>query len=144
MTDDDILIDVKALLDDNWTSANTSTRTPTVFNIAEVKRVSFGSIDGIFLWELIRVPEDNASGGVSKKTETIVMIDIRTAFTRAHFVLMRKEVRRILNAAQIDVFSDTIYDISDIIEDTDLSSKMVNLWRAQIKFRLEQFNLTVP
>lgn len=141
---DDLLIDVKALLVSNWESDNTGTRTPTITDINEVKRVSLGASDFIFIWELIRIPEDNASGGVSKKTITTVIIDIRTALSRAQFVLMRKEVRRILNGAQVDVFNDGVYDISDITEDTDMSNTMVNFWRAQLKFRLEQLNLSVP
>ena len=140
---DDILIDVKALLVDNWNSANTGSRTPTVTDINEVKRVSLSAGDFVFIWELIRNPEDNASGGASKKTVTTIIIDVRTAFTRAQFVLMRKEVRRILNSAQIDVFNDGVYDISDITEDQDMSNTMVNFWRAQVKFRLEQLNLSI-
>ena len=140
---DDILIDVKELFDDNWNQNNTNGRVPTVSDISEVKRVSLNSGDFIFIWELIRNPEDNASGGSSKKTVTIITIDIRTAKSRTQFVAIRKEVRRILNAAQIDVFGDGVYDISDITEDTDMSHSMVNLWRAQLKFRLEQLNLSV-
>ena len=56
---------------------------------------------------------------------------------------MRKEVRRILNNAQINVFGDWSYDISDITEEVDMSNKMVGLWRAQLKWRLEQFNVIV-
>ncbi len=144
MTSDDILVDVKALIDDNWNNANTNSRTPTVADINEVKRVKLGFQDWIFIWELLRTPEDNAAGGASKKTITTVMIDIRTQKSRAQVVAMRKEVRRILNGAQVDVFNDTIYDISDVTEDTDMSNTMTNFWRIQIKFRLEQLNLSVP
>ena len=140
---DDILISVKTLLDNSWVSANTNGRTPTVSDISEVKRVSLNAGDFIFIWELIYTPEDNATGGESKKTQTFIMLDIRTAKSRAQFVKMRKELRRVLNNAQIDVFSDLAYDISDIMEDTDMSSKMVGLWRSQTKWRLEQFNLAV-
>ncbi len=140
---DDLLIDVANLITTNWVKASTDNRTPTISDIAEVKRVDLRTGDFIFIWELIRIPEDNASGGSSKETRTNIILDIRTALSRAQFVLMRKELRRILNNAQIDVFSDSEYDISDIMEDTDLSSKMVNLWRAQLKWRLEQFNVSV-
>ena len=140
----DILAQVDTLLTDSWNSSNTNSRTPTVIDIAELKRVRLGPKDFIFIWELLRVPEDNAAGGASKKTITTIVIDIRTAFSRAHFVLMREEVRRILNTNQIDPFSDSVYDISDITEDEDMSHLMVNIWRAQIKFRVEQLNLTVP
>ncbi len=139
---DDILVDVKALLD-TWNAANTNSRAPTVEDISEVKRVSLGAVDHIFIWELLRVPSDNASGAASKKTTTTIVIDIRTSFSRAHFVAMRKEVRRILNGAQVDVFSDGVYDISDIVEDEDKSHSMVKFWRADIKWRLEQFNVAI-
>lgn len=140
---DDILIDVKSLIDGAWISSNTADKTPTIIDISEVKRVDLRTGDFIFIWELIRLPEDNASGGASKQTKTTIILDIRTALSRAQFVLMRKELRRVLNNAQIDVFSDLEYDISDITEDTDMSHLMVGLWRAQIKWRLEQFNLAV-
>ena len=140
---DDILISTKALLENSWNNSNTNSRTPVVTDITEVKRVSLGAADHIFLWELIRTPSDNASGGSSKKTITTIIIDIRTSFSRAQFVAMRKEVRRILNNAQIDVFADGVYDISDITKDEDLSHLMTNLWRAQINWRLEQFNVAV-
>lgn len=140
---DDILEDVASLISSNWDPSETGDRTPTVIDIAEVKRVDLRTGDYIFIWELIRLPEDNASGGTSKQTKTTIMLDIRTAKSRAQFVLMRKELRSVLNNAQIDVFSDLEYDISDITEDTDMSHLMVNLWRAQLKWRLEQFNLVV-
>ncbi len=140
---DDILVDVKALLVDNWNAANTNSRTPTVNDISEVKRVDLGAADHIFIWELIYVPSDNASGGASKKTITTMIIDIRTAISRVQFVAMRKEVRRILNNAQVDVFADGVYDISDITMDEDKSHSMVKFWRANIKWRLDQLNLSV-
>ncbi len=140
---DDILVDVKNLISTGWVEANTNSRTPVVTDITEIKRVSLGSADHLFIWELIRTPQDNASGGSSKKTMTQIIVDIRTSFSRAQFVAIRKEVRRILNNAQIDVFSDQVYDISDIIQDEDMSHLMTNMWRAQIKWRLEQLNLAV-
>ena len=140
---EDILISVKTLIDNSCNSSNLNGRTPTISDISEVKRVSLNAGDFIFIWELIYTPEDNATGGESKKTQTFIMLDIRTAKSRAQFVKMRKELRRVLNNAQIDVFSDLAYDISDIMEDTDMSSKMVGLWRSQTKWRLEQFNLAV-
>ncbi len=140
---DDVLVDVKNLVLNSWNPSNTGGRTPTVKDIAEVKRTNLRTGDFIFIWELIYLPEDNASGGESKQTITNIMLDIRTAESRAQFVSMRKELRRVLNNAQIDVFSDLEYDISDIMEDTDMSSKMVGLWRSQMKWRLEQFNLLV-
>ncbi len=144
MTDNDILIDVKALLDDNWIDSNTASKTPTVLDITSVKKFKLNFADGIFLSELIRVPEDNAAGGLSKRTATTVIIEFRSALSRVQFVLIRKEIRRILNANQIDPFSDSVYDVTDITEDTDMSSNLTNFWRGKIKFRLEQFNLIVP
>ena len=51
MMADDILIDVKSLIDDNWNNANTASRTPTVIDIAEVKRSDISTGDFIFIWE---------------------------------------------------------------------------------------------
>lgn len=142
----DVLASVKTLLDNSWNDSNTASRTPTVTPIFDLKRVDFrmqGSQDHIFLYELSRVPSDNASGALSKQTVSVVAVDIRTMLTRIQLDLIRVEVERILNANQIDPFSDGVYDISDITDDQDFSDKAVKLFRVQIKWRLEQLNVVL-
>jgi len=142
----DVLLSVKTLLDNNWTSGNTASRTPTVQSIFDVKRVDFrisGSKDHIFLWEITRVPEDNAAGAASKKVTWVIAIDIRTMLSRAQADLVRVEVRRILNANQIDPFGDATFDISDITDDQDLSDRLVGIWRFQVKWEIKQLNLAI-
>ncbi len=140
---DDILVDVDSLVTTNWVPANTSSRTPTVINIGEVKRINQCATDFVLIWELDYNPEDNAAGGAQKRTKTTIMLDVRTGVSRAHAVDMRLELRRILNAAQVDVFSDGAYDISDIIEERDKSDKMVKLFQFTFKWQLEQFTLAI-
>lgn len=140
---DDILLDVKDLIDDGWTPGNTNDRTPRVSNLFDNKRLDIFVKDQILIWELISLPEDNASGGLSKSTETTIVLDIRTGKSRAQVVSIYKELERILNDAQINVFGDGVYDISDIIEKTDKSDKSVGLFRIEVKWRLEQFNVVL-
>ena len=142
----DILNSVKSVLDDNWVSGNTGNRTPTVSPIFDNKRLDFrisGSKDHILLYEITRVPEDNASGASTKRITWVIAVDIRTMLSRVQADLMRVEVRRILNSKQIDPFGDQTFDISDITDDQDLSDKSINLWRFQIKWELKQLNTAI-
>ncbi len=142
----DVLLSVKTLLDDSWNDSNTASRTPVVSSIFDNKRVDFrmkGSQDHIFLYELSRVPSDNASGALSKQTVSVIAIDVRTMLSRVQLDLVRVEVRRILNANQIDPFSDGVFDISDITDDQDFSDQLRLYFRVQIKWRLEQLNVVL-
>lgn len=142
----DVLLSIKNLLDGAWISANTANRTPTVQSIFDVKRLDFrisASEDHILLYEITRVPEDNAAGATSKRITWVIAIDVRTMLTRVQADLMRVEVRRILNANQIDPFSDNTFDITDITDDQDLSDKSVGYWRIQIKWELKQLNQAI-
>lgn len=140
----DVLLSVKTLLDNSWNDSNTANRTPTVSSIFGNKRIDFrmrGQQDHILLYELSRVPSDNASGAISKKTVSVVAVDIRTMLSRVQLDLIRVEARRILNANQINPFSDGVFDISDITDDQDFSDLTRLYFRVQIKWRLEQLNV---
>ena len=142
----DILTSVKSVLDDNWQPASTGNRTPTVSPIFDNKRLDFrisGSKDHILLYEITRVPEDNAAGVSTKRITWVIAVDIRTMLTRVQADLIRVEVRRILNSKQLDPFGDQTFDISDITDDQDLSDKSVGIWRFQIKWELKQLNVTL-
>ncbi len=140
-----LLSDVKTLLEDNWNDANTNNRTPQISNIFDVKRVDLGANlkDFIFLRELTRMQEDNGSGALNKRITTIVVIDIRTMYSYDHLILMRNEVERILNNAQIDPFGNQEYEISDITDEKDLSDKFVKLYRYEINIKFQQLNVSV-
>ena len=142
----DVLNQVKTLLDNSWTAGNTASRTPNIQPVFDVKRLDFrisGSKDHILLYELTRIPEDNASGAATKQVTWVVNVDIRTMLSRAQADLIRVEVRRILNANQVDPFGDQTFDISDITEDLDLSDRTILLWRFQIKWELKQLNVSI-
>jgi len=142
----DVLLSVKTLLDAAWNDTNTASRTPVVSSIFDKKRIDFrmtGSQDHILLYELSRVPSDNASGAISKKTISVVAVDIRTMLTRVQLDLLRVEAERILNDNQIDPFSDGVYDISDITDDQDFSDLTRLYFRVQLKWRLEQLNVII-
>ena len=139
----DVLTSVKTLLDANWNSSNTGGRTPAVQNIYDVKRVDVGGKDSILLIEQNELPSDNASGGTSKQKTSIVKLDIRTVENRDQAVLMKEEVERILDNAQIDVFGDQVYDLSDITNIKDLSDRTSGLFRFVVDWTLQQLNVAV-
>jgi hypothetical protein len=140
----DLLSDVKTLFDNNWLSANTGSRTPTINSIFENKRVDFsmgGNKDFIFLYEGNEVDEDAGAGGGAKHKSNPVFIDIRTMHSRNQVLLMRNEVERIIIANEKNPFSgNPFFDIADITNFTDLSDKSINLWRFLLTLKLERFN----
>lgn len=141
-----LLSDLQDLLTNNWNSANTNNRTPIITNRFEIKRIDFnlqGSKDYVLLRELTRVIEDNGSGANSKQITTIAVIDIRTTHSYNQMVLLREEVERILNNAQIDPFGNQEYEISDITDGKDLSDGLVKLFRYEINVKFQQLNVAV-
>ena len=140
---DDVLADTITLLTADWNNANTNSRTPVFEEAFDIKRFDTFLSDYVIIWELENFPQDNASGALSKKTETIIMLEVRTSKSRAQAVAVRKELMRILNAVQIDVFSDGAYDISDVTENRDFSDKLINMWHFKIKWKLQQLNVTL-
>jgi hypothetical protein len=140
----DLLADVKTLLDNNWVSASTGSRTPTINSVFENKRVDFsmgGSKDFIFLYEGNEVDNDAGAGGGAKHKVNPVFIDIRTMFSRNQVLLMRNEIERIIIANEKNPFaSNPFFDIADITSFQDLSDKSINLWRFLLTLKLERFN----
>lgn len=139
----DILSDLKTLLDNDWTAGNTGGRTPTVTKIYEVKRADFemaGSKDHIFIYSNTSELKDNAAGGGSKEIIRNVTVDVRTMLTRDQVLLLVTEVERIIQANEVDPFSDGAYDIADVTDENDLSDKFVKLFRIVLKLKFEDFN----
>lgn len=140
----DVLSAVKTLLDDEWDSSNTGSRTPSVQNVFDVKRIDFamnGSTDHILIYQDPTTQSDAGSGGGAKRVLDVVKIDIRTMLTRAHAVLIKEEVDRIILANETNPFSSSpFYEVADITEITDLSDKNVKLFRFVMKLELQNFN----
>lgn len=139
----DILSDLKTLLDDNWTAANTGNRTPTVTIIYNIKKEDFelsGNKDHIFIYSNTSELKDNASGGGSKERIRNITADVRTMFTRDQVILLVNEVERIIQANEVDPFSDGAYDIANVTDEDDKSDKFVKLFIVILKLKFEDFN----
>lgn len=139
----DILSDLKTLLDASWTAGNTGNRTPIVTIIYNLKRADFeisGSKDHIFIYSNTSDLKDNAAGGGSKERTRNITADVRTMFTRDQVILLVNEVERIIQANEVDPFSDGAYDIADVTDENDLSDKFVKLFRIVLKLKFEDFN----
>lgn len=146
MAQTDLLDSVKDLLTTNWNISNTASRTPSISNIFENKRIDFvmgGSTDHILLYEDSQDAVDGASGGGIKHKVNIITIDVRTMHNRAQGILIRNEIERIIVANEVNPFSsDPFYDIADVTSLQDLSDKSVKLYRFVLKLKLERFTQT--
>ncbi len=137
---DNIIAKSVTLLSDNWTPGNTGSVTPLIANIGEVKRASG---DSVFLYEISEVPEDNASGALTKKKDKVIAVDVRTFTSFAQAVLMKEEVESIFNNNQKDPFGDQTYDIQDITDIQSLSDRTRGLFRYKILVKFQQFNIAI-
>lgn len=139
MTDNIIDLTV-SLLSDNWINANTGDVKPNIKNIGEVKRASG---DSVLLYEISEVPQDNASGALSKMKTKVIALDVRTFKTFSQAILIKEEIERILNNNQVDPFGDQTYDIQDITDIKPMSDRTRGLYRYQINVKFEQFNIVI-
>lgn len=125
----DPLLTIVSLLTDNWNSANTNSRTPTVDEIFDRPNV----IDLRDTADFVLVYEQRTKiipfiGKSDRGIQQPVSIDIRTTFSRSHAVKMLGEVDRILNTKIVE--PDANYDI--LIPDDgwiDLSDKWKKMFR---------------
>lgn len=140
MPTDNLVSLIVTLLGNNWTNANTGNVTPAIKNISDVKR-SGG--DSVFVYSISETVEDNASGASAKKKIKTIAIDCRSYTNYAQGILIKEEVERILNANQVDPFSDQVYDISDIEDVDDMSENTRGLFRFKILIQFEQFNISI-
>ena len=139
-----MVADLKTLLDAGWTSANTNSRTPTISNINDVKRIDIGAADIILLKYLTAVSSDNASGGLIKEETTVIKVDIRTSFSRDQMAKIKNEVKRIINANRTNPFSGSPFvDVVDPTTEEDLSHTLVKCWRYTINIEFQQFTKAI-
>ena len=140
MPTDNLISSTVTLLSDNWTSANTGSVTPAIKNISDVKRIGG---DSLMVYNISEAVSDNASGASSKKKTKVVAIDCRSFKSYDQALLIKEEVERILNANQIDPFSDQVYDISDVTSIDDISERTRGLFRFKVLATFEQFNISI-
>jgi len=140
MATDNLISSVVTLLTDNWVAANTGSSTPAFKNITDVKRIGG---DSVLIYMISHTSEDNASGALKKKKVKTVALDCRSFKNYAQALLIAEEVERILDANQIDPFSDAVYDISDVEDIDDKSENTRGLFRFNILAKFQQFNKAI-
>ena len=140
MATDNIISAVITLLSGAWTNANTGSVTPAFKNISDVKRTGG---DSVLIYNIAHTSEDNASGAVTKRKVKTIAMDCRTFTSYAQGLLIAEEVERILDANQVDPFSDAVYDISDVEDIDPISDKTRGLFRFKVSAKFQQFNKAI-
>ena len=140
MATDDLIGSVITLLGDSWTSANTGNVTPAIKNVSDVKRIGG---DNVLIYNIAHTSSDNASGAQTKKKVKTIAMDCRSFTSYAQALLIAEEVERILDANQVDPFSDQVYDISDVEDIDPISDKTRGLFRFKVLAKFQQFNKAI-
>ena len=137
----DVIETAKTLLSDNWIVGNTDSLLPAIGAVYEYSTYNLVDRDLVVIYEIKRLPQKNATGSSTKKREDRVAIDIRSASTRAHAILVLAEVERILDA---NITSPgTGYDILDPDKGIqDLSDKSRKIFRFVVDVTFKATNVT--
>jgi len=137
----DPLASIKTILENDWTSGNTDSLTPTVDFVVNHKLVNLANGDFILLYESGEQHTSFGLGGVDWTKAQTVSIDIRTTYktaaitaVRAHAVKLRNEVERILKA---NITGDANYQQILPLRTQDLSDKNQGLGRFVIDCELK-------
>lgn len=140
----DILDLSRQLIENNWDSDNVNQIIPIINLTSQVKRISRESI---LLYEINDQPEDNASGAATKRETWTIGIKLYAFRDRDTYTKMRTELRRIFDSKQLNVFltedSTNPVQISDVIEDRDLTENTTNFWQAKIMIRFNTESITI-
>ncbi len=140
MVTDNLISSTITLLSNSWTSANTGSVTPAIKNISDVKRTGG---DSVLIYNIGHTSEDNASGAQAKKKVKTIAFDCRSFKSYAQALLIAEEVERILDANQVDPFSDQVYDISDVEDIDPISDRTRGLFRFKVRAKFQQFNKAI-
>lgn len=125
----------------SWNSGNTDALTPTIGPIFNYKRIDVRAGDFVLGYSVSHEEMPKSVGYSHIDYIDVVSIDIRTAVSRAHLIKMRDEVRRVVYAKRKSLNGYKDIRIQRI---TDLSDKMIKLFRMTIDVRLWKVITTVP
>ena len=130
---DDIVATIDTLLTDNRTASNTANVTPVIDPVYDKKRIDLRTTaveggDQILIYSFQRINSPNAIGATTKKFSDFATIDIRSRVSRAHSILLRDEVERILDTNIVNPSADYC-EIKGNIISKELSNKSVKLYR---------------
>ena len=128
----DILDSMTTLISSNWNSANTNGVTPVIGNVFDYKRVDLSKSpqnrgDYILVYATNYLQRPSGINKLSKNTNDLIAVDIRSAVKRSHAEKLKTEVLRILDANFKDPFSGH-YEL-ETTDIKDLSDKTTLIWR---------------
>lgn len=129
---------IKSILEDNWDDSNTSSKTPTVKLITEVRTLDFNTNPYyILVYRPMRRQEPAGAGGTHKNVFHEVKIDLRVMVNESIFTQMIEEIERILDSKI--ALQDGTYNILNPDKDgQDLSDKQSKIYRYLITCELRQ------
>ncbi len=131
------------ILEDNWSSGNTGSRTPAFFNQNKVKRIDthYTRKDAIGVFRPTGgiSYEPNGLGYGANKVEDVLFVNVMTSFSDAQSVLMRDEVKRILDSVRTDRTS-TLFDVTKLRNQNDRRDSTRNFFRWELEYDLLDTN----
>lgn len=139
----DAITTLKGLIDDNWNTGNCTKPT-----IRAMKDPSYGKLhnytqegDGVLIYEMKTTEKPISLGYANVDVLTPLGVDVGTANTRAQFLKLLNEVRRILHTSRKAPGSN--WDTLTLDGWNDLSDKYQRFWRGVFDVRLERKGETV-
>ena len=136
----DVLDLIKTILSDDWQSGRTDNITPTIDKIFNYKRIDLADTSVVLLYLVNYMTEPQGLWTTNKKTVEDVSVDIRTCVSRSHYLKVKNEVERILDA-NISQPESNSRNLLMPIRNKDLSDKSTGLWRSVIDVRLTNFSI---
>ena len=138
-----------SLLEDNWTSTNTSRKTPAFIKITDVasKIYDFNKNKAVIIIQRpLYLQEKNSIGKTSKRLNHLVRVDLRVLGKDQEdlFIEMYNEIIRICDSKISYPFGVSSYDELDIDSqpNNDLSDRSKGMFRVIIPVRLIDYNKT--
>jgi len=124
----------------SWNNANTNSRTPTIQFIADSRKYNLRDGDYVLLYRGATTETADSLNYQTVKVDEMVSIDIRTKFSKAHALAMKNEAKRLIWGSRKSL---TNYNFMTPESTTDLSNKMINLWRFVMDVRFIKHNKDV-
>ena len=99
----DVVAQTVSLLDTDWITANTAGVKPKIDEIFDSKRFRYSKTaatdgDAVWVYSPNFTQEPSGVNSTNVNTKDAITIDVRSMVSRAHIILLRDEVKRILGA----------------------------------------------
>jgi len=143
----DVANSIVTLLSGAWTAGNTGGVTPQIGVVYDFKLPNLATTarnDGDYVLTYT-LPYTQVASGVNAtnvNTQEPCIIDVRTAVSRAHGILLRDEIRRILGVNFVTPFAaDTSFTEIEIENIDDKSDKLRGITRFVFSTRTIRLNI---